>query len=80
MACIGVGPAIVCTTGPTKEIHREGLGDRWCFGCRRKVEFVYIVTDVVAEMSYYDPWPSVECVPSRHHDGDLFPGRYREWE
>jgi hypothetical protein len=62
-----------------KEVHRERLGVRWCFVCRKRTEFVFIVKDTV-EMSYWGPTASVECERRGHYDGDLFPGRYREWD
>lgn len=65
--------------GATKEIHRESLGERWCFTCRKRREFFYIVTADV-EPSYYDPNPSIRCAHCNTDDGDCFPGRYREWE
>ena len=65
--------------GPTMtEAHRERVGQRWCFVCRKRRRFDLIVK-VPVEPSYYGPSPSIvgEC---RHVDGDLFPGRIREWE
>jgi hypothetical protein len=63
---------------PMKEIHREEIGERWCFVCRKRVQFLYLVHATV-EPSYYDPNPSIECERG-HSDGDLFPGRIREWD
>jgi hypothetical protein len=64
---------------PMRETHRETRGIRWCFECRRRVEFYFVVTDVIEQPSYYDPSCSIECERG-HYDGDLFPGRFREWE
>lgn len=69
----------MCWTGPTKVLRRESLGVKWCFICRKRVEFIYTITTEI-EMSYHDPWPSIECVPAGHSNGDLFPGYIREWD
>ena len=67
-------------TGPTKVIHRESEGVKWCFRCRKRVEFEYTLTAEILP-SYYDPNPSIHCVPKGHWNGDLFPdGREREWD
>jgi hypothetical protein len=73
-----VSAVYVC--GPRmKEVRRESVGERWCFVCRKRREFAFVVMDTV-EMSYWGPTASVECVDRGHSDGDLFPGRCREWE
>lgn len=54
-------------------------GVRWCFGCRGRREFFYVVTATLYP-SYYEPNPSVRCGTCGLLDGDLFPGRAREWE
>lgn len=64
---------------PNKVVHHENLGERWCFRCRKRREFLYLVTADV-EPSYYGPNPSVRCAECNLVDGDLFPGREREWE
>lgn len=56
----------------------DGL-ERWCFRCRTKRRFDYVVLAPVG-MSYYGPTPAVECATCHLIDGDLFPGNYREWE
>jgi hypothetical protein len=69
----------LCFSGPQREIHRESLGVKWCFYCRKRVEFIYTVT-ADAEPSYYDPNPGIHCEPAHHWNGDLFPGYEREWD
>lgn len=64
---------------PMREIHRESRGERWCFKCRKRREFFYIVTAPV-EPSYYGPNPSIRCSVCNLDDGDCFPGSSREWE
>ena len=65
--------------GRTREIHREELGERWCFHCRKRRDFAYTVTGEI-EPSYYGPNPDVKCNHCGTSDGDLFPGRERVWE
>lgn len=69
---INYGPA-------TKVIVNKPDGERWCFVCRKRREFYYIVTAPV-EPSYYGPNPDIKCGHCKTSDGDLFPGREREWE
>jgi hypothetical protein len=61
-----------------KEIHRETDGERWCFTCRKRREFMYVVTAPVG-ISYYGPNPSIRCGTCGAIDGDVFPGTSREW-
>jgi hypothetical protein len=67
--------------GPaTKEATRRPNGHpRWCYHCRTRRTF-HFVTRVPDPSSYYGPTPSVECATCGTRDGDMFPGRYREWE
>lgn len=70
---------VICGPGEMKEIVREPHGDpRWCFTCRQRRSFEYVVTATV-EPSYYAPNPSVVCATCGTDDGDMFPGRFREW-
>lgn len=63
-----------------REVRRESEGVRWCFGCRKRREFFFVVTEPVRRLSYYGPNPSIRCGTCDLVDGDLFPGRSREWE
>lgn len=75
--CVSAGTMVVCF-GPRMEVVRQKeLGERWCFRCRKRRPFVFIVSAPV-EMSYYGPTAGVRC-DRGHDDGDCFPGRYREW-
>jgi len=65
-------------TEPHEEVKREPDGERWCFQCRKRRVFEYVVSAPV-EMSYYGPRCSIECSVCHLSDGDLFPGRFREW-
>jgi hypothetical protein len=63
-----------------EEVVRRPNGEkRWCFQCRSRRAFEYVVMAPV-ELSYYGPTPSIRCAHCGHTDSDLFPGRMREWE
>jgi hypothetical protein len=55
------------------------MGEKWCFVCRKRVEFIQTMHVPIDPMSYYGPHWSVRC-PKGHHDGDIFPGYVREWD
>ena len=78
MSCIQVGPVTVCGVGPKRALFRESRGIKWCFRCRKRVEFWFTVTDDVGP-SYYYPYPSIDCEYG-HNNGDLFPGWERMWD
>ena len=67
----------ICSGPQMEEVHRTYDGTRWCFVCRKQRTFDFVVT-APTEPSYYGPTPSIvgKC---GHVDGDLFPGRQREW-
>lgn len=83
MSCqtIDLGGTVVSINRPgaTHEIHRESNGTHWCFRCRSRQEFFFIVTAEI-EPSYYGPNPCVRCASCNADDGDCFPGTSREWE
>ncbi len=74
--CATDGLVSICGTVMT-EHSRRSEGERWCFHCRKRHEFWWVVM-VPDGLSYYGP--------SAHMDGvtpecsDLFPGVYREVE
>lgn len=75
--CVEYAGATVCF-GPAMEVVSEDdRGERWCFTCRQRRPFTLTVTAPV-EPSYYGPSFSIHC-DRGHDDGDLFPGRIREW-
>jgi hypothetical protein len=77
MIVYAAGPLVVCGPGEVKVLDAQSLGDKWCFVCRKRVEFTKTVK-ADAQPSYYDPWVTITC-PRGHQDGDLFPGWTREW-
>lgn len=79
MICTEIEGAVVCRE-EMREVRREPNGEpRWCFMCRTVQPFVFVVTAPVGP-SYYGPNPSIQCAACAANDGDLFPGREREWE
>lgn len=68
----------ICRPGKTEVIKTTPREIKWCFVCRKCVEFTdYLIAEI--EPLYYDPWWRRTC-PRGHDDGDLFPGRYREYD
>lgn len=66
----------VCGPTRTVTLQEEPVGVKWCFQCRKRVEF----TDRLrgdSEPSYYEPMWMRSCA-NGHADGDLFPGWVRE--
>lgn len=61
-----------------REVVRQADGERFCFVCRKRRAFLYVV-DTPVGMSYYGPTPRIECATCGTIDGDMFPGRAREW-
>ena len=47
-------PVIHITWGPTKELRREAVGDRWCFGCRKRLPHEAVLLGD-EKPSYYEP-------------------------
>lgn len=76
--CIPIPDGFVCVE-KMREVKREPDGkDRWCFRCRQVRAFEFVVSEPVGP-SYYGPRFYVECGTCHATDGDLFPGRTREW-
>lgn len=71
--------AVICCGPIMREHVRRPDGERWCFRCRTHRQFEYVVKVPVGE-SYYGPYQYIECGTCHLLDGDLFPGRFREWD
>lgn len=67
--------------GPVVEARRESIGVRWCFGCRKRLEYELVVYryDCDPLEDWYGPWRAYECTVC-HEDHLLFPGYERVWE
>ncbi len=74
----------ICGGEPHEETHRRQDGEpRWCFVCRKKQQFDYVIMSPIFDMenpSYHGPVPSIRCAICDTYDGDVFPGSEREWE
>lgn len=70
------GTVTVCGTH-MKEHHRRSEGIRWCFHCRVRHEFWYVVS-VPDGFSYYGPSVGIKGI--KPGCSDLFPGWTRTWE
>jgi hypothetical protein len=69
---------------PMEEVSRKPNGERFCFICRKRREFVYvisrpIVTSIDDTGAWYGPTHQIECGTCHTVDGDCFPGTEREW-
>ena len=53
------------------------MGDKWCFHCRTRHEFWWVVMAPTG-LSYYGPHVEIHGV--KRDCTDLFPGWTREWE
>ena len=74
--CEGFGGLVMCGTR-MKEDFRRSEGVKWCFHCRKRHEFFYVVM-VPDGLSYYGPTPEIQGVTP--DCSDLFPGWFREWD
>jgi hypothetical protein len=64
---------------PTRVLSQRPDGEpRWCFVCRKRVEFMLTVHTPTDPLSYYGPHADIKCEHG-HLNGDCFPGTYREW-
>lgn len=75
--CIERDDVVICGTD-MEESDRRSIGLRWCFRCRRRVDFERVCMRPTGP-SYYGPSAHVECTNCKALDGDLFPGWTREW-
>lgn len=69
----------ICHGGEHREVKRRSEGVKWCFHCRKRQEFWFIVTAPIVP-DWYGPIADVRCGHCNASDGDLFPGREREWD
>jgi len=72
--CEVEGDFAICGTH-MKEHSRRSQGDKWCFHCRKRHEFFWVVM-VPVGLSYYGPSADMEGIGSECND--LFPGWIRE--
>lgn len=68
--CVVEGEFAICSTR-MKEASRHSEGVKWCFHCRKRHEFWWVVK-VPDGFSYYEPTADMEGI--RPDCSDLFPG------
>lgn len=75
------GTVVHVNHGPSmvEVVNRRNGKTRWCFKCRARREFRYIVMAPVVP-DWYGPNADIKCATCKTSDGDLFPGGEREWE
>lgn len=74
--CDDLGEVVICGTD-MEEALRRSMGVKWCFTCRERHEFWWVVMAPVG-LSYYGP--HVEIQGTKRGCSDLFPGWTREWD
>lgn len=79
LTCTEFEGGVVCREEMKITTQRPDGDPRWCFVCRKRRPFEFVVWSPVG-LSYYDPNPSIRCTVCETSDSDLFPGRQREWE
>lgn len=70
----------ICGEQLEETVRRPNGEERFCFVCRKKRAFEFVVLAPVDMLSYYGPTPKIECATCHTTDGDMFPGREREWQ
>lgn len=76
MACVEYDDGLtVCYRRGVRVLATESAGVRWCFVCRKRVEFTDTCT--TDDNPWYEPTWGRTCERG-HFDGDLFPG-YSRW-
>lgn len=81
MSIYNLGPKVtVCAGPPAVEHSRKSMGVRWCFKCRGRHEFAWVVKappidlDDPAMCCLWEPYAHSECSACKQHAGELFPG------
>jgi hypothetical protein len=72
--CEDHGSLVICGTD-MEEVFRTSEGVKWCFHCRKRHEFWWVVM-APKGISYYGPTAHMEGIG--RECSDLFPGWYRE--
>jgi hypothetical protein len=65
---------------PMTEYSRTPMGERWCFRCRKRRNFSWVVLVPTDSPSYYSPTAHMVCETCREKDTDLFPGWERTFD
>ena len=78
----------ICRGPRMKETHRDSMGVKWCFKCRGRHEFHWIVMAPVIDWddeasiaaAMWGPTAHSECQNCKEQAGELFPGWSYQWE
>lgn len=62
---------------PTEEIRRWLVGEKWCFGCRKRLPHEWVVHAPLDPYSYYGPHGQYQCSVCKK-DRTRFPGTGRK--
>jgi hypothetical protein len=55
------GQVLCVIPGPTKVVRERPVGDKWCFGCRKRLPHTWQLLDY-EEPSYYEPVAVLRCL------------------
>jgi len=78
-----LSPTVTICHGPTmEEASRTSMGVKWCFKCRTRNEFQWVVMSPVIDWNdeasiaaaMWGPTAYSECGNCKRHAGELFPG------
>lgn len=84
-----ISPNVIVCRGPEmEEASRASMGVRWCFKCRKRAEFSWVVLSPVIDWddeasiaaAMWGPIAHSECGNCGRHAGELFPGWEYKWE
>lgn len=74
------GVVIICAPD-MEESSRRSMGVKWCFKCRGRHEFDWVVlTPTTLDGWYWGPTAHSECHGCHQQAGELFPGWSYRWE
>jgi len=82
------GRVVICHGPQMEETSRNSMGVKWCFKCRKRAEFAWIVMSPVIDWNdeasisaaAWGPTAYSECGNCKQHGGELFPGWTYRWE
>lgn len=77
MTCQTFNNVTICGPSAWKEYSRESVGIKWCFGCRKRLEYFWVVEGDPSPGDWYGPSARFECSGCK---GDRTLGFGRAWE
>lgn len=86
---VDIGPRVTICRGPEmEEYSRESMGIKWCFKCRGRHPFEWVVLSPVIDpndestllAAMRGPTAHSECGGCHRHGGELFPGWAYRWD